>query len=163
VVCRSLAVCLLLLGCATAPPPAPGKGASGAPFQSFFGADAAGSGGCPGAEADAGDVAAPDDSDALCATPAPSVSFSREVSRLVGCTGEICHSAWTYDSLVSKKSEACCDHRPLVDPGHPSNSQLVQALLGISPCTERMPLGGQMSDTDVATVIDWVCQGALRD
>lgn len=153
----------MLLGCGTTPQSAPDKGASGAPFQSFFGADAAGSGGCSSADGDAGDVATPDDSDALCATPAPPVSFARDVSRLVGCTGEACHSPWTYDSLVRQASEACCDHRLLVDPGHPSNSQLVQALLGISPCTLRMPLYGQMSDTDIATVIDWVCQGARRD
>jgi hypothetical protein len=142
--------------------PAPDAAAGNMPI--FFGDDIHPNETCAGPGPDAGAAldarAAFDSADPLCATAVPAVSFERDVARLVGCTGEICHARWTYDTLVNQSSSACCDHRALVAPGYPSTSHLVQALRGTSPCVPRMPLGGQLSDSDIATVIAWICQGA---
>jgi hypothetical protein len=130
--------------------------------SSFFGDDVAPGQSCSGPSADAG--AEPTDlSDPLCGSAAPAVSFAQDVAPLVGCTGEICHARWTYDSLVLRASNTCCDHRLLVDPERPSQSHLVQALLGTSPCVPRMPLDGQLSDAQIATVVAWICQGAANN
>jgi hypothetical protein len=97
----------------------------------------------------------------LCTTELPTVSFVADVSPiLAGCTGEICHASWTYGTLVGKKSNACCDHRWIVEPGQPSASHLVQAVSGVG-CVPRMPLGGSLPDSSIAVLTAWVCQGAL--
>jgi hypothetical protein len=99
--------------------------------------------------------------DPLCAASTPTVSFAKDVAPiLVGCTGEICHASWTYNTLVGQKSNACCDHRWLILPGQPSSSHVVQALNGIG-CVPRMPLGGELPESSIATITAWVCQGAL--
>ena len=141
--------------------PLQGPDAAAGGVTMFFGDDIQANETCAGPAPDAG--AAIDAVDPLCSTALPAVSFQRDVARLVGCTGEICHARWTYDSLVNQPSSMCCDHRSLVAPEHPSTSHLVQALRGTSPCVPRMPLNGQLSDSDIATVIAWVCQGAPND
>ncbi len=113
-----------------------------------------------------GSSAAPPDVDAatvdpLCTTTMPTVSFAKDVAPiLVGCTGEICHASWTYNTLVGRESTACCDHRWLILPGQASSSHVVQALNGIG-CVPRMPLGGELPESSIATITAWVCQGAL--
>lgn len=155
--------CAAASACQSARPahaqPAPDAAAGDMPI--FFGDDIHANETCAGPGPDAGAVL--DSADPLCSTVVPAVSFQRDVARLVGCTGEICHARWTYDSLVNQSSSMCCDHRSLVAPGHPSTSHLVQALRGTSPCVPRMPLGGELSESDIATVIAWVCQGAPND
>ena len=128
----------------------------------FFGDDVAPGQSCSGAAADAG-AEPPNTPDPLCASATPALSFAKDVAPLVGCTGEICHARWTYDSLVLRASSACCDHRLLVDPQRPSESHLVQALQGASPCVPRMPLDGRLSDAQIATVVAWICQGAANN
>lgn len=163
---------LLLAGgaqnCRSTPSPDAGHSATanaGAPStaaSSFFGDDSMSGQSCSGPSADAG--ADPSDlPDPFCAGTTPAVSFASDVAPLVGCTGEICHPRWTYDSLVLRASNTCCDHRLLVDPGRPSQSHLVQALLGTSPCVPRMPLDGRLSDAQIATVVAWICQGAANN
>ena len=87
------------LACQSARPahamPAPDPATSG--VQGFFGDDIQANETCAGPDPDAG--SAPIDSaDPLCSATVPPVSFQREVARLVGCTGEICHARWTYDT-----------------------------------------------------------------
>ncbi len=120
---------------------------------------AGGSGGCVAAT-DSGGVAA-SDSDPLCQQGGrATLSFARDVAPNVGCTGEVCHQPWAYDTLVAQHSHVCCDERPIVEPFHPSRSHLVETLLGTSPCVGRMPPSGQLPAQTITDVIAWICQGA---
>jgi hypothetical protein len=109
-------------------------------------------------------LAPPQPSDALCDPSAPAASFMNDVAPIsASCAGEVCHLPWTYDSLVGVHSAACCDKRFLVDPYLPSESALIQALLGTNPCVGQMPPGNPLLKTDIDPVIAWVCQGAARN
>jgi hypothetical protein len=101
--------------------------------------------------------------DPQCPANAPVVSFAKDVMPvLAACTGEICHAPWRYDTLVGQHSVACCDHRWLVSPGQPSASHVVQAVEGVGACVSQMPLDeGSLPQSEIATLIAWVCQGAL--
>lgn len=95
--------------------------------------------------------------DPLCTQVPSEVSFQRDVLPLVHCSGEACHQAWTYATLVNHASRACCDHRPIVEAGQPSASHLVQAITDVDSCVGRM---GDLDDAQVALVIAWICEGA---
>ena len=100
--------------------------------------------------------------DPMCDPNATQVSYARDVAPvLAGCQGDVCHAPWTRDTLVNRRSQACCDMRLLVDPNHPSSSLLTQSLTGINSCIPMMPLGGQLNTPTVQAIINWVCQGAL--
>jgi hypothetical protein len=101
--------------------------------------------------------------DPQCTASAPVVSFATDVMPILrACTGEICHAPWSYDTLVGQHSTVCCDHRWLIAPGQPSASHVVQALTNVDACVPQMPLDeGSLSQTEIATLIAWVCQGAL--
>ena len=103
--------------------------------------------------------------DPQCLVGAPAVSFARDVAPiLAGCTGEVCHAPWSYDTLFGQRSTACCDQRWLVVPGQPSASHVVQAVTGIGACVPQMPLNeGSLSNAEIATLVAWVCQGALNN
>jgi hypothetical protein len=160
----SIVVDLLLLGCLGC------SGASGSRRQgsdaateiviNVAGADASCLGSsliAPGVEAGAVDP--------LCTTDTTPVSFATDIAPiLAGCTGEVCHMAWTYSTLVGQKSTTCCDHRWLIEPGQPSASHVVQALTGVEACVPSMPLGGKrLPDASLAALTAWVCQGALNN
>jgi hypothetical protein len=103
------------------------------------------------------------EADPLCSQSSPSVSFAADVLPILAqCTGEICHAPWSYATLVSQHSTACCDHRFLVEPRWPSASHVVQAVRGLGACVSQMPLDeGSLPDDQIATLMAWVCQGAL--
>ena len=96
-------------------------------------------------------------SDPVCAGMTAQVSYQRDVQPLVNCSGEVCHQAWTYATLSGHASTTCCDHRPLVEPGWPSDSHLYQAITGVDSCVGRM---GALNDAQVAVVAAWICEGA---
>ena len=103
-------------------------------------------------------------SDPLCSGSAPVVSYTKDVAPiLTGCTGEVCHVPWQYDTVVRQHSVACCDLRWLVAPGQPSASHIVQAVTGKNACVPQMPKGGSLSSSEISTLIAWVCQGAKND
>jgi hypothetical protein len=95
--------------------------------------------------------------DPTCASAAEQISFQRDVAPLVNCSGEACHQAWNYGTLVGHDSNACCDHRPLVSPGWPSASHLFQAVTGVDSCVGRM---GALDDAQVSVIAAWICEGA---
>lgn len=103
---------------------------------------------------------APGDADPLCTPGLSQVSFARDVAPLVGCTGESCHVPWSYSTLVGRQSVACCDMRLLVDPFHPSTSHLVQAVSDTDSCVGRM---GELEPPAIATIVAWICEGALNN
>jgi hypothetical protein len=95
------------------------------------------------------------------------VSFSADVVPILRtCAGEICHDGtWAgpnaYTDLVGMRATECCDGRLLVSPGDPSGSYVVQKLHGVELCRgQRMPLNSSIADADVATIEDWICEGA---
>ena len=155
-----LAWCLAAAACSQGPTPSPQptRSGSGGAASGLIAVDplgCAGSDGTPSAAAGAPGL------DPLCSGTSPEISYAQQVAPLVSCTGEVCHQAWSYQSLVGKASTACCDHRPLVDPGRPSSSHLVQAVSGSADsCVGRM---GALGDAQVATIIAWICEGAPND
>jgi hypothetical protein len=88
-----------------------------------------------------------------------------------GCSGgEICHffgdAQSLYGQLVNVRSvRDGCDAGLLVAPGDPVHSYLINKLTGVGMCpsTQRMPLGGALTDTQIQTIVDWICAGAQND
>jgi hypothetical protein len=139
----------------TARPQAERSGSGGAGASSLITVPVVvGSGGCADVP-----VAEPPDAapDALCSGTSTDVSFQHDVLPLVHCSGEQCHQAWTYGTLVGHASRTCCDRRPLVAPGQPSASHLVQAISDVDSCVGRM---GDLDAAQIAIVVAWVCEGA---
>jgi hypothetical protein len=52
------------------------------------------------------------------------------------------------------------DHAPVVLPGDPENSLLVQKVLGTHTEGTIMPPGGKLPEDEIQTIIDWVAGGA---
>jgi hypothetical protein len=49
-------------------------------------------------------------------------------------------------------------------PGAPDQSYLVDKLLGIDLCFgSKMPKTGGVADADIATISNWICEGAPND
>lgn len=125
---------------------------------------------CKEAGAPTRDASARDASvrDAAVCIPSRHVSYVTDVVPVfaANCGGEVCHNGqWggggAYENLVDVRAPECCDGRKLVLPGDPNRSYLVQKLKGIDLCAgSRMPLDRKIDDRDVATLIDWICEGA---
>ena len=146
-------------GCASNHTPAPGGSGSAAPGSAGTPASitVVPAASCSDAPAP---MIAPDAADPLCTPGLPQVSFQRDVAPLVRCTGEACHVPWSYSTLVAQPSTACCDRRFIVDPGHPTTSQLIQAVSDDDSCVGRM---GQLEAPEIATLVAWICEGAPND
>jgi hypothetical protein len=157
--CTSTAIgfALILGGCSSGQSPPPQNGGRDAAEILVALSDAAPCKGSPNAAgASAG-------ADPLCATTTSTVSFAKDVAPILGgatCSGEVCHAAWQYDTMVNQRSNSCCDHRFLIAPGQPSSSHVIQAITGQGMCIDPMPLGGKLPDATIALLIAWVCQGA---
>jgi hypothetical protein len=110
-----------------------------------------------------------------CAMPrAREIQFSRDVEPILmsGCSGEFCHgmhmtsAARAYSFLVGQSSFECDDARPLVSPGDPEKSYLMDKVLGRNLCAgHAMPRGfeNRLSPQEVRTLNDWICEGAPND
>jgi hypothetical protein len=137
-------------------------GADGAGALSGFDpfGDASSAGGCDGG-VDA--EPAPDAADPECATVGAAVGYQQDVIPILnGCTGELCHSAPTWSTLVGQPSHECCSGRSLVAPGRPSDSYLVDKLRGQNLCGGvRMPAGDPaLPASDIDVIVSWICEGA---
>jgi hypothetical protein len=102
------------------------------------------------------------------------VKLSRDVVPIFmgKCSGEYCHgTAMTTASrahafLVGQPSLECDDMRPLVTPGDPSKSYVVDKMLGRNMCSGHpMPRGlaNALSEGELALVTEWICGGARED
>ena len=154
----SVAILLTMSSCSAKPDKIVADGAVDARSGGFSLPDAQGQ--CLGNGAPPTSTGSPDP---LCMADLPSVSFAKDVVPALGlCSGEICHAPWRYDTMVGQTSTTCCDHRWLVQPGQPSASHIIQAVRGAGACVPQMPLDeGALADADIATLVAWVCQGAL--
>jgi hypothetical protein len=78
----------------------------------------------------------------------------------VGMDAQAAHA-----SLVGRSSASSrCMGKPLVTPGHPETSLLLQKLGPTPPCGSRMPVGGAaLSDAQMELIRSWIAAGALND
>jgi hypothetical protein len=72
-----------------------------------------------------------------------------------------------YGALVNVDTKYCKDGRKRVVPGQPSESYLMDKLLGTQLCddpigpTKKMPLNSSIPDSDIEKIANWICGGAL--
>lgn len=88
-----------------------------------------------------------------------------------GCTASGCHgppaqagltlSSSPYTALVNVASPQTGEIR--VIPGNANDSYLVKKLEGRASQGERMPVGGQLSSTDLTNIKNWINQGAKNN
>jgi hypothetical protein len=105
--------------------------------------------------------------------PGPTApSLSRDVQPIFKghCAGIECHAAQfavgkSWRNLVGVPSTECTEGRPLVAPGDPDGSYLVDKIRGRNLCEGvRMPkIGAVLSDEEIGTISDWIGAGALDD
>ena len=65
-----------------------------------------------------------------------------------------------FDSIVGVSASQSA--MPLIDPGNPDNSYLIQKMEG-SGSGAKMPIGGTVSTTNLQLIRDWVSNGAVKD
>ena len=91
--------------------------------------------------------------------------FATEIVPLFdGCAGEVCHNfgGGAIAGLIGVLEPECCKEIPVIDPGHPETSYVLDKLSGRNICAgarmplERPPLAAQ----DLQAISDWICQGA---
>jgi hypothetical protein len=106
------------------------------------------------------------------ARPATDVKLARDVEPILmsGCSGEFCHrltsASLAYSFLVNQPSQECDDSRPLVTPGDPDRSYLVDKILGRNLCAGHpMPRGfeNRLTPEEIRTVTAWIDEGAPND
>jgi hypothetical protein len=68
--------------------------------------------------------------------------------------------AWNAASYSSVMTTGA--HGPVVIPGDPTNSLLVQKLQGTQQIGVLMPPAGKLSDAEIQIIIDWILNGALE-
>jgi hypothetical protein len=80
------------------------------------------------------------------------------------CSGEVCHefSARGLRSIIGAQASECCTVAPLIAPGFPERSYLLDKLRGAPLCGGvRMPLDQPAWGTaDIQAISDWICEGA---
>ena len=110
--------------------------------------------------------------------PVAPVSFDQSVRPILTarCATPTCHGGahpqqqlplgeeTAYEHLVGVPSLECPADK-LVTPGSPDASYLVKKLEGAGPCFGgiRMPPGSPLPASDVATIRNWIAQGALDE
>jgi mono/diheme cytochrome c family protein len=98
--------------------------------------------------------------------PAPTTSstprtFTADVEPIFDAKCTMCHGTlggWTatsYDSVMKTGENA-----PVVKPGDPKGSLLMQKILGTQTEGGVMPPGGKLSDADIQIIQDWIASGA---
>lgn len=91
-------------------------------------------------------------------------NFSAEVLPIFAEKCAICHgaaggwSAATYDEVMNSGENA-----PVVIPGNPEESLLVQKLLGTQTTGGPMPPGGLLPEAEIDLIVRWVAAGALEE
>jgi hypothetical protein len=104
-----------------------------------------------------------------CSTARAGVTLSKDVQPIFGarCAGLECHGNFfstghSWMNLVGQHASECSDGRSYVKVGDPTDSYVYQKITGVGMCSgERMPrFGTPLSDNDVRTIHDWICDGA---
>lgn len=67
----------------------------------------------------------------------------------------------SYAKLVNVVTSECSDGRKRVLPGQPSQSYLIEKLMGVNMCFGTvMPKSGALSSAQIQTISNWICAGA---
>ncbi len=69
-----------------------------------------------------------------------------------------------HGELVNVASKQCGASRMLVLPNKPDQSYLIDKLMGVEMCepfAKRMPPSAALPTSDIQTISDWICGGAL--
>lgn len=71
----------------------------------------------------------------------------------------------SYAALVNKSTSQCNGSRMRVIPNSPTESYLVDKVMGVDLCgnSKRMPPSISLSTTEIQTISDWICGGALEN
>ncbi len=103
-----------------------------------------------------------------CSGAMPSISAVAAITSKNCATSAACHlgdatAAGIYSSYVSVLSEECTDGRIFVKPGDPEHSYVINKITDKNLCGGvPMPnMGTPLSSTDIQTIYDWICNGAL--
>jgi len=69
----------------------------------------------------------------------------------------------SYAALVGVTAGGCNDGRKRVEPGKPTDSYLIHKTMGVQVCSGNSmpPVGAKLSNTQIQTISDWICGGAL--
>jgi hypothetical protein len=109
-----------------------------------------------------------------CACGVTVVSLSTHVQPILDASCNVCHSdnnqpqgldltpGHTYAFTVDVLASQCSDGTLRVAPGDPEHSYLLDKILGVDLCQgDSMPKNGApLSAASVATISNWICQGA---
>jgi hypothetical protein len=142
-------------------PPAGGSGGqvSRGGSSSTSGAGGAPAGGAGGATAEGGSAGSGSTGD--CDPDGLELLLTR-------CVGSTCHGdgspftgfAANEDTLVGFVDEngtaSCASAGPLLDPGNPPASIIIQKLKGTATCGQKMPIGPAFTDDEIQCVEDWI-------
>jgi Stigma-specific protein, Stig1 len=124
-----------------------------------------------------GNVCAPGDTceAGVCHCSASGVSFSAEVQPIFtsNCATIGCHtgampkqglnlsSGKAFANLVGQPATECSGGRQRVKPGDPSNSYVMDKMLGVDLCFgSKMPKLSSLPSAQIQTISDWICEGA---
>jgi hypothetical protein len=67
----------------------------------------------------------------------------------------------SYTGLVNVTAAQCNDGRKRVLPGQPSQSYLMDKLMGVDLCFgTKMPKMGMVPSAQIETISNWICAGA---
>jgi hypothetical protein len=67
----------------------------------------------------------------------------------------------SYQELVNVATSQCNDGRKRVLPGQPSESYVIDKMMGVDLCFgTQMPKLGTIGAGSIATVSNWICAGA---
>jgi mono/diheme cytochrome c family protein len=89
-------------------------------------------------------------------------SFATDVLPILQAKCAACHGSiggWTATSYNSVMTTGA--HGPVVIPGDPGSSLLVQKLQGTQTIGSMMPPSGKLSDAEIQIIINWIKAGAL--
>jgi hypothetical protein len=114
----------------------------------------------------------------VCTCGNSSVSFAAAVQPIftASCATAGCHkgiaaqqgldlsAGKAYAGLVNVATQQCNDGRKRVLPGQPTESYLVDKVMGVDLCFgTQMPKLGALPPAQLQTIADWICGGALNN
>lgn len=93
--------------------------------------------------------------------PSGPISFAADVMPIFEQSCRACHgSLGGWDSSTYESVMESGEHAPVISPGDPENSLLLQKMLGTQSVGGIMPPGGLLPDSKVQVIFDWIAAGA---
>jgi hypothetical protein len=107
-----------------------------------------------------------------CSTTKPSLDndvvpiTSSNCTTSAGCHLAMQSGSGVYDQLVNRIAEECDDLRMMITPGDPEGSYVIHKLTGHNLCSPAttMPLQQTpLTEADIQTIYDWICEGCPQN